>query len=393
MQRRTNIMRFSTWFYLSFLFISIPCISFGNDEIVTIYYDPLGIGNLGLTSQFQLNRAGHNFDLNSVEWIIDDTIRVVNGSDFWTAYSNSGVNLCITGVTAQKKFATGIHSVKVTVSYDDSTITKAWKFDFRRVEYKMFSAKIAKDKSKSETQNYYYNLVSATPMDTSVFCCTCTESDTFIKYDTAGICYQFRCDVNQIYKYDRDTMSCFVLQQLPDPGVCGVSLISQPVENYLSVSTSYPDTLKFPFQLDTAIGIFNIHIDKNSIRKAYISISGPLKLGPLLNLGHGDPGWKLKATYDDKFWYIHHYIGSGDCPCGCTEWTSNSYTISQCGILYNAVVNPLQNQVNHSTGQTGMLTYDLLGRLISLKQKSGIANGLIIENSNGLRVSRVKIRK
>ena len=395
MQKRTNIMKFSTWLYL---FISIPCISFGNDETVKIYYDPLFISNLGLISQFQLDRAGHNFDLNSVEWIIDDTIKIINGSEYWTAYSNSGVSLCITGLIAQKKFATGIHSVKVIVSYDDSTVTKTWNFESRRIEYKMFSAKIAKDKSRSEAQYYYYNVISATPMDTSVFCCTCTESDTVIKYDTTGICYKFRCDVNRIYNsvirsYDRDTMNCFVLQQSPDPGVCDVSLISQPVEIYLSVNASYPDTLKYPFPLDTAINIFNTYVDNNTIKKAYINITGPLKLGPLLNLGQGDPGWKLKATYDDKFWYIHHYLGSGDCPCGCTEWNSISYTISQCGILYSAVVNPLQKKVHQPAVQAGRLSYDLLGRSVPLKPKSEIANGVIIENSNGSRVSKAKIRR
>jgi hypothetical protein len=352
-------------------------------ETTTVYYAPLGISNSS-APQFSCIRFDHQLVKDSVTWLIDGEIPTNTGitiSDMGSYIDpntsqavNCGTCMHIDGQTAEQLFAAGVHSVKLIARYADSTVSAMWFFKFKRVTYKQVLADVVIDSFNSDynTQSGWqystlFRITSISKMDTSIFCNTCTAADTLIDYDTSDINHQFTSHQYSSLLFT-DTLHCFVFQSNPEEGVSDAWIFSKPVSYFIRTDISSP-----PFPLQNALKTFNLYLNEKSLPKASGNLSRPIKLGPVIYLGAGDPGWNLTAHYDNSFWYLSHLVGSGDCPCGCTEWNGHDYKISKDGAVIDLALG-LQLSRNFIIGARivgSKVRYDLLGRHI-LKQTNGI---------------------
>lgn len=88
-----------------------------------------------------------------------------------------------------------------------------------------------------------------------------------------------------------------------------------------------------PFPLDSALASFNRYVTQNKIPRGYNPPPGDLRLGPVFSMSAGDNGWRLRAWSDTAAWNIEQYVGGGDCPAGCTEYTYKIYRITSQGVV------------------------------------------------------------
>lgn len=354
-------------------------------ETTTVYYDPLRISTSRVSApQFSCIRFGHQLINDSVTWSIDDKIPATAGiaisdmgSDIDTNTSkiiNCGTCMHIDGQTAERLFAVGIHSVKLIARYADSSISATWFFKFKRVTYKQVMADVVIDSFNTDYNSQSgwlystkFRITSIFKMDTSIFCNTCNAEDTLINYDTSDISRQFTSH-QYASRLFTDTLHCFVFQSNPEKGVSDEWSFSKPVSYFIRPNISNP-----PFALQDALNTFDLYLNEKSLPKTYGNLSRPIKLGPVIYFGAGDPGWNLTAHYDNSFWYLSHLVGSGDCPSGCTEWNRHDYKISKDGAVIDLALG-LQLSRNFIVGARivgSKVRYDLLGRHI-LKQTDGI---------------------
>jgi hypothetical protein len=88
-----------------------------------------------------------------------------------------------------------------------------------------------------------------------------------------------------------------------------------------------------PFPLASALASFNLYLTTNNLPRGYRPPAGDLLLGPVFSYYLGDCGWGVKAWSDSNAWNIEHYVGGGDCPCGCTEHRYYLYRVTGDGFV------------------------------------------------------------
>jgi hypothetical protein len=79
-----------------------------------------------------------------------------------------------------------------------------------------------------------------------------------------------------------------VFQSNPEKGVSDEWSFSKPVSYFIRPNISNP-----PFALQDALNTFDLYLNEKSLPKASGNLSRPIKLGPVIYLGAGDPGWNL----------------------------------------------------------------------------------------------------
>lgn len=161
-----------------------------------------------------------------------------------------------------------------------------------------------------------------------------------------------------------------------------------------------------PFHVTDALKSLDVYLTFNNIYKGYSPPKDKfLKIGPVFYFDKGDPGWQVTAYSDKTFWYFVHYAGSGDCPCGCTEWEKNTYKVSQTGAVEKIgtlIQRPVTDTHKNFTQPYFIVIYDISGRKISkvMMKKDISGNAFIktlvtpgiyfLKNPNGTVVSIMK---
>jgi hypothetical protein len=311
-------------------------------------FDPLHVSQKwGSSVTFSLHWASHLVHRDSVTWRIDGS--AVSGED-GTAYPGSadrtqvpdtnysdGSVWDLSEEAASTKYAAGVHTISVEARYVDSTVTVQWQFVYEPTVYKEVRALLVLDTLWQYRSEYNgglvthtaYRIVAASPMDTSVFANARVGSDTLIAYDTEGMERTYSEESAQFpIANAKDTVDCFVLQILSGNPLRAQWLISRPVSSWLTQSNP-------PFPLTSAIAAVNAYLRANNVYRGYSPPSGDLKLGPVLTVNRmgADAGWRLNARHDDSCWILTHLAGSGDCPCGCIDWSTTVYTVSSSGAV------------------------------------------------------------
>jgi hypothetical protein len=161
----------------------------------------------------------------------------------------------------------------------------------------------------------------------------------------------------------------FIFQENYQPGICFWTVCST---KNLSIQEK-----TLPFHLTDALKHFDAYLTINNIYKGY---SPPkdnfLKIGPVFYFDKGDPGWQVTAYSDKTFWYFIHYAGSGDCPCGCTEWEKYTYKVSPTGAVEKIgtlIQHPVTDAPKNFTPTAFVVIYNISGKKI----------GKVLRNKNG----------
>ncbi|MBN1980753.1 MAG: hypothetical protein JW795_04435 [Chitinivibrionales bacterium] len=120
-----------------------------------------------------------------------------------------------------------------------------------------------------------------------------------------------------------------------------------------------------PFPLKEAVRSFDAYLSDNKLYKGYDPPSTGLKLGPVFYFQKGDPGWFLFARSDANYWFLTHWTGYGDCPCGCTQWQTEQYRIDSHGSVEKVTplaIAPFQQTSSGSAKRHRIAIYDCTGR-------------------------------
>lgn len=346
-----------------------------NDTAV-VSLDPLYLSRyVGERASFTCN--GTIVHIDSVHWTIDgknvDSSEVnfsqgANPRELSPVYSTgAGLSLKPNAFT---KYAQGVHKLELIAKSEDSLITAAWHFRCFETKYSELRATVVVDSTWIEynpSKNNFrrYKIISAEPLDTSLFSNTKSnkQTDSLIKYDTASVIKTIVSSTLQPPS-PKDTFQCFVLQILRGSEKYNEWLFSSTFESFVKGTNP-------PFELSTALSFFNTYAKSVTLPIGDYSPKGNLRLGPVFNLTFGDLGWSLKAYNDSTYWYFEYQVGSGDCPAGCINWKKYLYQVAQSGTVLNVPV--LTQQLNQSRNLIQSKVYAGQKRYFTL-------NGQLIRN-------------
>jgi hypothetical protein len=352
------------------------------NDTVAVSFDSLHLSTKGGSSaSFSCSWAAPALHKDSVSWLIDNV--APSAADAFVTYGPnprdlppeycSGSTMGILPRAGPNLFE-GVHKIVLTVKFADSTKTAVWFFEYQATKYKEIRAQLIIDSfwttysSLDGWDNYTkYKIAGAEKFDTALFGNAFYFGDfSCIENDTIGIMREYISQNSGLVPaVPKDTVDCFVIQ----------ILYGDPARNEWIVSDSLGSFLRLtqaPFSPGVALHGFNEYINSHGLYRGYAPPDGDLKIGPIFRLTKGDPGWKVHAGHDAESWYIDFSTGSGDCPCGCTEWRNDRYKISASGAvecLSSRVFNPkilARNPAQRST--SGQSIYSLQGRRFGSRQ-------------------------
>lgn len=366
-------------------------------DTAAISCDPMGLSSrYSVISNFSFVLPDGFSQTGSETWLIDGQPPVagdVTVNDF------PKVSFISISPQAMPKFAGGIHTVQVHAQFGDSVINAKWYFRYFETQYKEIRATVLVDSSWNIYDQSWetftrYKLLSVLPVDTQEFGNSQSSMDStsvrLLNFDTAGIMREYLSEVlckNSPAK--KDTLDCMIIQILRGDARYNEWLISPPVDTFIKQSNP-------SFPISDALRFFNLFADANNLPRGYFPQKGDFKLGPVFKFGAGDPGWSLHAFNDASAWYFVHKIGSGDCPCGCTEWTITTYRVTADGTVAkfaDAVQRPvrLANDKGHVFG--AMEYYNIKGQLVGSAITPGQKRcGVYITSYKGACTRRATIR-
>jgi hypothetical protein len=348
-------------------------------------------------SSFHYNWQNRYLHKDSVLWTIDGQL-----PDSGDVYITGGANskdlppVFSTGSSLSlnrnriSKYAQGVHSAEIVVHFPESTVTTTWQFKYFETKYNVICARTVVDTSYNVFDTYWtnytkYELLSIKQADTSVFgkALGLQLSDSLIPYllfDTNGITKEFVAKKGSMGAIlSRDTFDAMIIQI--QRGVEKYDEWYGPVDIDQFLKQNNP-----PFSVTDALHSLTRYVTEKGIEIRPRALNSELKLGPLFELGYkGDPGWLLTASHDSSSWYFTYRLGYGDCPLGCTEWTTMKFRVFKDGTVKDITtsINPRLSNVNVSTITNNSRSYyfNLQGQRSGSINPKVIANGIFVLKS------------
>lgn len=218
----------------------------------------------------------------------------------------------------------------------------------------------------------------------------------YLRFDTNGITREFVAKKGSMGAIiHRDTIDGMIIQI--QRGVEKYNEWYGPVDIKLFLQQNEP-----PFSITEALHSLTHYAIEKGIEIRSGTLNSELKLGPVFGMSKaGDPGWSLVAYHDSSSWFFTYRLGYGDCPMGCTEWTTMKFRAFNDGTVMNmaASVNPQLSSFNPyiSANCAGSFYYyNLQGRRAGfrdLKSKSVMSGIFISQNNHNVsNTSAVKIK-
>ncbi|MBN2038359.1 MAG: hypothetical protein JW768_16585 [Chitinispirillaceae bacterium] len=239
---------------------------------------------------------------------------------------------CVITWPVSPRFKQGVHKIELSARFEDSLITGVWFFRYAEVAYKQVRATVAVDSSWCVYDNLHgwecsrkYRMLSCAALDTAVFGNASRVEDSLLRFDTTGIIREY-IDIQPHYvdPVPKDTLEVSIIQISKGDPLKHQWLISDTLGSYLTMTDP-------PLSIQAAVHAFKRFVYANNIRRGYTPPIGDLKLGPLFTTVAGDPGWSLRAYHDTANWFFVLRNGSGDCPCGCTSWRTDVFSVDRSG--------------------------------------------------------------
>jgi hypothetical protein len=386
-----------------------------SSDTVIASFDPLRLSrqysDLSSFSYYWPNQYIHK---DSVVWTIDGNppdsgdvyISGGAGSKDLSSDFSTGSTLSLSRNAAIAKYSQGVHSVEIVTHFPESTVTNTWQFRYFETKYKVIRAQVAIDTSynafnTSSTNYTKYKLLSVQQADTSVFGkalgLQLTDSLVpYLRFDTNGITREFVAKKGSMGTIiPRDTIDGMIIQ------------IQRGVEKFdewygpVAIDPFFKQNDP-PFSVTEALHSLTHYASEKGIEIRSGMLNSELKLGPVFELRNaGDPGWSLAASNDSTSWNFIYRLGYGDCPCGCTEWTTMKFRVFKDGTVMNMAssIKPQLIPVNPyiSSKSTGSLYYyNLQGQRAGFRdlKSQTIKSGVFIlsGNVNTLKSQAVKIK-
>lgn len=295
--------------------------------------------------------------------------------------------------------------MEITTHFPESTATNTSQFRYFETKYKAIRAQTVIDTSynvfATAWTNYTkYKLLTVQQADTSIFgkalgLQLADSLVSYLRFDTNGITREFVAIKGSMEAIiPRDTIDGMIIQ------------IQRGVEKYdewygpVAIDQFFKQNDP-PFSVEEALHSLTDYATAKNIEKRTGSLNNELKLGPVFTMGYkGDPGWALSASHDSSSWYFTYRLGYGDCPCGCTEWTTMKFRVFKDGTVMNetASIKPQLTPVNPfiSSKSAGLLYYyNLRGQRAGFRDLNSktINSGVFIlsDNVNASKYNTVKI--
>jgi hypothetical protein len=367
-----------------FLITMLMCFSVSHSEVkishissdtMVVSFDLLRLGlQYSDRSSFGYNWSNQYIHKDSVVWTIDG--KVPDSGDVYISGGatskelspdfSTGSRLSLSRNAIIAKYSQGVHSVEIVTHFPESTVTNTWQFRYFETKYKVIRAQTVIDTSYNEFTNQWtnytnYRLLGIQQADTSVFGKALglqlpDSLKSFLNFDTNGITREFVAKKGSMGPIvPRDTIDGMIIQ------------IQRGVEKYdewfgpVAIDTFLKQDNP-PFTITEALHTLTGYLIEKGIERRSGTLNSELKLGPVFDLGYkGDPGWSLVASHDSSSWYFTYRLGYGDCPCGCTEWTTMKFRVLKDSTVMNVTtsIRPQLTLVNPyiSSKSAGSLYY------------------------------------
>lgn len=374
-----------------------------SSDTVIVSFDPLRLSrqysDLSSFSYYWPNQYIHK---DSVDWTIDGNppdsgdvyISGGAGSKDLSPDFSTGSTLSLSRNAAMSKYSQGVHSVEIVTHFPESTVTNSWQFKYFETKYKVIRAQTVIDTSynvfaTSWTSYTKYKLLSVQQADTSVFgkALGLQLADSLVPYlrlDTNGITREFVTKKGSMGTIiPRDTIDGMIIQI--QRGVEKFDEWFGPVAIDPFLKQDNP-----PFTITEALHTLTGYLIEKGIEIRSGTLNSELKLGPVFDLGRGgDPGWSLTASNDSSSWNFIYRLGYGDCPCGCTEWTTMKFRVFKDGTVMNMAsgIKPQLRPVNpyiSLNGAGSLYYYNLQGQRAGFRDLKSqiIKSGVFILSGN-----------